>query len=115
VLKRLGTIYETLELYGKASECFAKSQKIFEEVKVSEAKRLAKKNQRINNKKSILERELAHLKEKEKRLEEELEISNKKRTGKSTRSELRILRRRCKRIRQKLGIEASQIRLGKKR
>ncbi|MET0645317.1 MAG: TIR domain-containing protein [Pyrinomonadaceae bacterium] len=101
VLRRLGAIYEDVEFFGRAAECLRRCKAILDSINPEEAVNLNAPIQRVGSKIEVLERELeqvsAHLTEAE---------------GRGDRAEARVLRRRAKRIRQRLNLEPALVRLG---
>ena len=101
VLKRLGLIYENVEFYGYSGNCLERCKKILAEINHVEAAKLEHSIARVQAKIRILEQELDQI---GKQMDEAERAGNK--------VELRVLRRRGKRIRQKLNLEPALIRLG---
>lgn len=97
-LKRLASVYETVELFGQAFACISKSQEIFGMVRPRHA--------------TELDRPYVRLAKKIEELREELQRTEALEAQAQINTERRMLRRRSKRLRQKLGLEPALIRLG---
>ncbi|MEM7028807.1 MAG: hypothetical protein AAF629_04385, partial [Chloroflexota bacterium] len=117
VLKRLSTLYETVELFGEAYRCIGSSLKIFRLMNLKHTQKVEKKCKRLRKEISQLEHELEKTEEEIKKLTKldfKLKQNHQNNKTKPLRAKLRTLRRQSKRLKQKLGIEPGLVRLGKR-
>lgn len=103
VLRRMATIFEQVQFIQKAHDCALRSLELF-----GESNGFARRNLRAVL--ARLERLIKALRNEE--AEIEARISDMNREPSADKEGLRILRRRRKRIRQKLGLEPAMIRVG---
>lgn len=109
ILKQLGNIYESVELYDNSLKKYKNSYGILIPISQDRAAKLNKKIINVNKKIEKLRKELSDIETAIKQKESML-IKDK---SKSLKSELRTMKRRRKRLKQMLGLEHGTIRLGK--
>jgi tetratricopeptide (TPR) repeat protein len=102
VLRRLALVYEQIEFYGDALRCIERCRAIVVSMAPEQASKLDKNLRRIQTKTKNLEEELHQI---ETKLQEPGQVKDN--------TERRLMSRRRKRLRQKLGLEPALIRLGK--